>query len=68
MAGQRAHFRWPPSTGIDRIVRLLLDNGANIDAAGVGSWTALSCAAKNGHEEVVKMCIGGDADIDATRG
>ena len=47
------------------IVRLLLDNGANVNATNVNQ-TALSYAAEYGHDAIVKLLLDKGADIDAT--
>ena len=47
------------------VVRLLLEAGADKDAADTDSWTALSTAADNGHLEVVRLLLEAGADKDA---
>ena len=44
------------------VVRLLLDNGADINANFFGS-TALKYSAMNGHVEVVKFLLDKGADV-----
>lgn len=50
-------YGWTPvyaaaSKGHLEVVRLLVDQGANIDAATNAGWTPVSAAALNGHLEV----------------
>ena len=44
------------------IIRLLLDNGANIQSQSIG-WTALNRAAYNGHDEAVRLLIKRGANL-----
>ncbi|MDH4184005.1 MAG: ankyrin repeat domain-containing protein [Nitrospinota bacterium] len=45
-----------PIAGVDRL-KLLLDHGANPNAATSNGWTALWAAAKSGNEEAVKLLL-----------
>ncbi|MBM3303003.1 MAG: ankyrin repeat domain-containing protein, partial [Deltaproteobacteria bacterium] len=57
------------STGDARIVRELLDKGADADSATVLNWTALMEAASQGHRDVVKLLLDQGAKVNArTRG
>jgi ankyrin repeat domain-containing protein 50 len=47
------------------IMRLLLERGADPNAAHNDGWTALYAAAKNGHEAVVRLLLERGADINA---
>ncbi|PKK48533.1 hypothetical protein CI102_7934, partial [Trichoderma harzianum] len=53
------------SQGHESMVRLLLDNGADVMASDNAGRTALSLAASNGHEAVVKLLLENGADITA---
>jgi ankyrin repeat protein len=48
------------------VVRLLLEKGADVTAKDNIGWTALHRAARNGHEEVVKLLLAVDGvDLDS---
>lgn len=49
--------------GHEKVVRLLLDQGANIDAWNKYGWTALHFAAENGHEAVARILLRRGANI-----
>ncbi|KAL6814616.1 hypothetical protein V8C40DRAFT_107231 [Trichoderma camerunense] len=51
------------SQGHEAMVRLLLENGADVTASDNAGRTALSLAASNGHEAVVKLLLDNGADI-----
>ena len=53
--------------GHEAMVRLLLGQGAGLNATGHGhySWTALMRAAKYGHEVVVRLLLQKGADVNA---
>jgi ankyrin repeat protein len=51
--------------GLYNVARLLLDQGAEIEAKRTGNWTALHLAAQNGHLEVVKLLLDQRANINA---
>ncbi|KAL1966418.1 hypothetical protein VTN77DRAFT_4560 [Rasamsonia byssochlamydoides] len=51
--------------GHDEIVRLLLDRGANINARGRFSMTALQEAASEGNKAVVQLLLARGADVNA---
>ncbi|MDD7805904.1 MAG: ankyrin repeat domain-containing protein [Endozoicomonas sp. (ex Botrylloides leachii)] len=53
--------------GHTEIAELLIENGANINAAGENGWTALMLAAENNKKEVVKLLIGKGANVNAMR-
>ncbi|MDG7055244.1 MAG: ankyrin repeat domain-containing protein [Wolbachia endosymbiont of Menacanthus eurysternus] len=50
-----------------RMIRLLLDKGANVNDANNFGWTPLHCAADDGNLEVVKLLVNEGADIHATK-
>ncbi|PMB63909.1 Serine/threonine-protein phosphatase 6 regulatory ankyrin repeat subunit C [Beauveria bassiana] len=50
--------------GQDAIVKLLLEEGADIDAKDKDGRTPLSWAAEQGHEDVVKILLDNSADAD----
>ncbi len=45
------------------MVKLLLDQGADISVADADGWTPLNAAASSGHLEVVKLLLDQGADI-----
>ncbi|KAG2487525.1 hypothetical protein HYH03_013806 [Edaphochlamys debaryana] len=51
--------------GHTRVVRLLLEAGADMNAATEGGDTALSLAAAEGHTEVVRLLAEAGADVNA---
>ena len=56
-----------PQRGQSDMVRLLLNHGANIEAASEGGWTPLLIAAKAGYADVVEALLGADnpANVNA---
>jgi ankyrin repeat protein len=51
--------------GHEAIVKLLLENGAEIEAKDKYGQTALSQACRGGHEAVIKLLLKNEADIEA---
>ncbi|KAF5137373.1 Ankyrin repeat and KH domain-containing protein 1 [Metarhizium anisopliae] len=51
--------------GHDDMATLLLDNGAQVNAASARGYTPLMLAAHNGHADTVSILIGRGADISA---
>lgn len=49
-----------------KVVKMLIDSGANIEATGWNELTPLHYAAKEGHNEVVKMLLQHGANTEAT--
>lgn len=50
-----------------RIVRLLLERGADTEAKDVSGLTPLSVAVQNGHETIVKLLLDRGAAIDQSK-
>jgi ankyrin repeat protein len=57
---------WASMRGHTETVKLLLSNGAKINATGKLRDTALMEAAAKGHTETVKLLLSNDANINAT--
>jgi len=51
--------------GIETIVQLLLEKGADVNAADQGGWTPLYQASRIGHIDVVKLLLEKGADVNA---
>ncbi len=51
--------------GDEAVVKLLLENNADIESRDNNGWTALSHAASRGHEAVVKLLLENNADIES---
>jgi hypothetical protein len=68
-AGQTA-LGWASEFGHEQVVRLLLQAGAGVNAAGGGGYsgTALQRASENGHEQVVRLLLEAGADVNAAGG
>jgi ankyrin repeat protein len=54
--------------GLEDLVRLLLDKGADVNAQGGGYGNALQAASWRGHEQVVKTLLDKGADVNAQGG
>jgi len=52
------------SAGQLEIARLLIERGANLNMIGQNGWTALGCAAAEGHSDIVDLLISKEADVD----
>lgn len=50
--------------GLTPFVRELLARGADVQAEDLDNWTALLCASKNGHLEIVEILLGHNADFE----
>jgi hypothetical protein len=48
---------WAAGNGNEAVIRLLLENGANLESRDDGGRTPLSWAAQNGHEAVTKLLL-----------
>ena len=52
--------------GIEKIVQILIDSGADVDVSDVDQWTSLHHASGNGNFNVVMVLIDhGKADVNA---
>ena len=54
--------------GHEKVVELLLGNGADVNAQGGDFGNALQAASYGGHEKVVELLLGKGADVNAQRG
>ncbi|OQE13833.1 hypothetical protein PENFLA_c043G02908 [Penicillium flavigenum] len=54
--------------GYKEIVKLLLDNGADVNAQGGEYGNALQAASSIGHEEIAKLLLDNGADVNAQGG
>jgi ankyrin repeat protein len=54
------------ASGHEGVVRLLLENGAELESRDISGQTALSRAAEDGHEGVVKLLLVKNANISST--
>lgn len=54
--------------GHEKSVRLLLDNGADVNAQGGGYGNALQEAVSGGHEKVIQLLLNSGADVNAQGG
>ena len=59
------HFTWAAWHGHVDVVKVLIQNGADVNAVAVNKWTALHFAAENGHVDVAKVLIQNGADVNA---
>ena len=53
-------------SGHCEMVRLLIESGADVNAARSDGYTALMCAAQNGHNECAKLLIDAGASVNAS--
>src|SRR2546423_15593265 len=51
--------------GLEEIVRMLLQKGADVNAQGKSCRSALHAASRYGHEEVVRLLLDNGADVYA---
>lgn len=54
------------SRGHAKVVQLLLDNGADIDARNSSKWTPLDCAAAKGTLKAARVLLQNDSPVDPT--
>ena len=52
------------SEGHSEVVKILLENGAQVDLQKENGWYALMCASPKGHAEVVKILLENGAQVD----
>ena len=62
---ERSGIHYAALNGRVDVVKVLLQNGADVNDVDVLEWTALHCAAKKGHVGVVKVLIQNGADVNA---
>ncbi|KAL8790939.1 MAG: hypothetical protein Q9213_000364 [Squamulea squamosa] len=60
------HLAVESKTNRVALVKLLLENGANVRAQSDGGWTALHNAAEKGFEDVASLLLEREADANAT--
>ena len=53
-------------SGHCEMVRLLIESGADVNAARSDGYTALMCAAQNGHSECAKLLIDAGANVNVS--
>jgi ankyrin repeat protein len=61
-------FTFVFTRGHGKVVRILLDKGADVNAQGGRYGNALRAASEGGHEKVVKMLLDKDAVVNAQGG
>ena len=54
---------WASRNGLDKVVKLLIDKGAQLEARDNANCTALYWASRNGHDKVVRLLIDNGADL-----
>ena len=54
--------------GEEAIVKLLLENGADVNAKGGVFWIALHAASQRGEEAIVKLLLENGAEVNAEGG
>ena len=65
MSGLTTPLHVAARQGHAEIAKLLLENGAHVDARGANDYTPLHLAALYGHDEVIKVLIAAHATVDA---
>ncbi|PFH45588.1 hypothetical protein AMATHDRAFT_8954 [Amanita thiersii Skay4041] len=60
----RTPLHWAASSGSIEMMRLLIDQNAEVDKPDNSRWTPLHIAASAGREDVVRELIGAGADIN----
>ncbi len=63
--GKRLPIMNAADKGYNKIVQLLINNGANVNVKDENGITPLMFASANGHTDVVKLLIENDADLEA---
>ncbi|THY83110.1 hypothetical protein D6C93_08986 [Aureobasidium pullulans] len=64
----RTALYWASELSHNKIVQMLLDRGADVNAEGVEYGSALSAASYEGHERIVQMLLDRGADVNAQGG
>ena len=59
--------KWNGQRGHMDVVRVLVDNKADVNIKRTNGVTPLYIAAENGHTEVVKLLLGNKADVNASK-
>ena len=65
---ENAALQAASAEGHEQIVKLLLDNGANVDAQCGSYGSALQAASAKGHEQIVKLLLDNGANVNAQGG
>ena len=60
-------LEWAARKGHAEVVKVLLDNKADVNASDTDGVTPLYIAARNGHIDVVKLLLDNKADVNASR-
>ena len=65
-SGDDAHFAAEAVTrGYESVVRLLIDDGANLNTPVRGGLTPLHIAAQGGHDGIIRLLVAKGAAVDA---
>jgi len=64
----RTALYWASELSHDKIVQMLLDRGADVNAQGGYYGSALQAASAEGHDKIVQMLLDRDADVNAQGG
>ncbi|KAH6983913.1 hypothetical protein EDB80DRAFT_625396 [Ilyonectria destructans] len=61
----RTPLSWAAQEGHEAVIKLLLENGADLESKDNSGWTPLSLAAQEEHEAVVKLLVEKGADLES---